>query len=313
MMSKYFLSLFFLFMLFVSFYLIYKEEENLIADGFISSPNKNTFSVRNKTPGYIDKILFPNLSNVNKNDLIMVISSDELNNDIDQQKIKLESFEKQKKIILKSLDELYLNYELLISKINSYSPLIEQGFIKPNFISDLYIRKNQVNFDIEEKKLQLQKIIDEISLIKNFLNNNIQSVSEFSLYAPISGVINYENKTVGLFLEKNSIVFNITELNTKANTFEFYIKPIDLENVNVGQEVKLIINKDIFSSDEAFGIIDYIEPNLVEFGDAPYYKIIGTLDKSFANLYDSGIQLKVVFIKQKLSYNSFINKLTSFY
>ena len=110
MMAKFYLTLFFLFLTTSSLYLLYEEEQNLILDGFIVSPNKNNFTVRNKVDGYIDKILFPNLSYVNKNDLVMTLSTDDLNNEIEQQKIKQDSFEGQRVLIIGAQTHVDIKY-----------------------------------------------------------------------------------------------------------------------------------------------------------------------------------------------------------
>ena len=307
MKAKFYLTLFFLFLTTSSLYLLYEEEQNLILDGFIVSPNKNSFTVRNKVGGYIDKILFPNLSYVNKNDLVMTLATDDLNNEIEQQKIKLGSFEGQRVLIIGALDELRDNLELLDQRMSSYESLIEKGFITTNHLIDLEIKKNQLTFDIQEKTLQLQKADDEIFMIKNSIKKRKQSLSEFSLHAPISGVINFEDKAIGLYVERNSEVFSISEVNTKVNNFEFYLKPLDLERVVLGQQVKLVIDKDIYSSISTHGVIDYIDPLLVEFNNVPHYRIIGTFNAtdgiSNEAFYDSGIQIKVVVIKNNILYH----------
>ena len=307
MKAKFYLTLFFLFLTTSSLYLLFEEEQNLILDGFIVSPNKNSFTVRNKVGGYIDKILFPNLSYVNKNDLVMTLATDDLNNEIEQQKIKLGSFEGQRVLIIGALDELRDNLELLDQRMSSYESLIEKGFITTNHLIDLEIKKNQLTFDIQEKTLQLQKADDEIFMIKNSIKKRKQSLSEFSLHAPISGVINFEDKAIGLYVERNSEVFSISEVNTKVNNFEFYLKPLDLEKVVLGQQVKLVIDKDIYSSISTHGVIDYIDPLLVEFNNVPHYRIIGTFNAtdgiSNEAFYDSGIQIKVVVIKNNILYH----------
>ena len=298
MKAKLYLTVFFLFLTTSTLYLLYKEEQNLILDGFIVSPNKNTFTVRNKVAGYIDKILFPNLSHVNKNDLVMTLSTNDLNNEIEQQQIKQDSFKGQRIIIMSALDELRDNLELLDQRMSSYESLIDQGFITSNHLIDLEIRKNQLTFDIQEKTLQLRKIDDEIFLIKNSVKKNKESLSEFSLDAPISGVINFEDKAAGLYVEKNSVVFSISELNTKVNNFEFYLKPLDLERIELNQQVKLVIDKDTYSSITTYGKIDYVDPTLVDFNNLPHYRIIGTFNESDGatdmTFYDSGIQIRVV-------------------
>ena len=307
MKAKFYLTLFFLFLTTSSLYLLYEEEQNLILDGFIVSPNKNSFTVRNKVGGYIDKILFPNLSYVNKNDLVMTLATDDLNNEIEQQKIKQGSFEGQRVLIIGALDELRDNLELLDQRMSSYESLIEKGFITTNHLIDLEIKKNQLTFDIQEKTLQLQKADDEIFMIKNSIKKRKQSLSEFSLHAPISGVINFEDKAIGLYVERNSEVFSISEVNTKVNNFEFYLKPLDLEKVVLGQQVKLVIDKDIYSSISTHGVIDYIDPLLVEFNNVPHYRIIGTFNAtdgiSNEAFYDSGIQIKVIVIKKSILYH----------
>ena len=307
MKAKFYLTLFFLFLTTSSLYLLYEEEQNLILDGFIVSPNKNSFTVRNKVGGYIDKILFPNLSYVNKNDLVMTLATDDLNNEIEQQKIKQGSFEGQRVLIIGALDELRDNLELLDQRMSSYESLIEKGFITTNHLIDLEIKKNQLTFDIQEKTLQLQKADDEIFMIKNSIKKRKQSLSEFSLHAPISGVINFEDKAIGLYVERNSEVFSISEVNTKVNNFEFYLKPLDLEKVVLGQQVKLVIDKDIYSSISTHGVIDYIDPLLVEFNNVPHYRIIGTFNAtdgiSNEAFYDSGIQIKVVVINNDILYH----------
>ena len=307
MKAKFYLTLFFLFLTTSSLYLLYEEEQNLILDGFIVSPNKNSFTVRNKVGGYINKILFPNLSYVNKNDLVMTLATDDLNNEIEQQKIKQGSFEGQRVLIIGALDELRDNLELLDQRMSSYESLIEKGFITTNHLIDLEIKKNQLTFDIQEKTLQLQKADDEIFMIKNSIKKRKQSLSEFSLHAPISGVINFEDKAIGLYVERNSEVFSISEVNTKVNNFEFYLKPLDLEKVVLGQQVKLVIDKDIYSSISTHGVIDYIDPLLVEFNNVPHYRIIGTFNAtdgiSNEAFYDSGIQIKVIVIKKSILYH----------
>ena len=307
MKAKFYLTLFFLFLTTSSLYLLYEEEQNLILDGFIVSPNKNSFTVRNKVGGYIDKILFPNLSYVNKNDLVMTLATDDLNNEIEQQKIKQGSFEGQRVLIIGALDELRDNLELLDQRMSSYESLIEKGFITTNHLIDLEIKKNQLTFDIQEKTLQLQKADDEIFMIKNSIKKRKQSLSEFSLHAPISGVINFEDKAIGLYVERNSEVFSISEVNTKVNNFEFYLKPLDLEKVVLGQQVKLVIDKDIYSSISTHGVIDYIDPILVESNNVPHYRIIGTFNAtdgiSNEAFYDSGIQIKVIVIKKSILYH----------
>ena len=130
----------------------------------------------NKVAGYIDKILFPNLSHVNKNDLVMTLATNDLNNEIEQQQIKQDSFKGQRIIIMSALDELRDNLELLDQRMSSYESLIDQGFITSNHLIDLEIRKNQLTFDIQEKTLQLRKIDDEIFLIKNCESFNLNFI-----------------------------------------------------------------------------------------------------------------------------------------
>ena len=73
---------------------------------------------------------------------------------------------------------------------------------------------------------------------------------------------------------------------------------MDLERVELDQQVKLVIDKDTYSSITTYGKIDYVDPTLVDFNNLPHYRIIGTFNESDGatdmTFYDSGIQIRVV-------------------
>lgn len=188
-------------------------------------------NVSSEMKGTVKSINFNIGEKVNKGDVLYTLDSEDLRNDVDLQKSKLQ----------KSLEDAKRRYDDELKNLNNMKSLYETGAVS----KDQY---DAAQTSYESAKSSYEQAQKDLSSNSVSLNSNI---NDTIIKSPINGIVSNKNIDVGEMTATNDfVIVNIGSVIAKADVSEDIVNEL-----SIGDTVKVMVQ-----SNEYVGTIKTISP-----------------------------------------------------
>lgn len=188
-------------------------------------------NVSSEKKGTVKSIKYGVGDNVKKGDVLYTLDSEDLRNDVELQKSKLQT----------NLQDAKRRYDNEVKNLNNMKSLYETGAISKD-------QFDATQSSYESAKLSYEQAQKDLNSNSISLNSNI---NDTIIKSPISGIVSNKNIDVGEMTTANDfVIVNIDTVNAKADVSEDIINEI-----SIGDTVKVMVQ-----SNEYKGIIKTISP-----------------------------------------------------
>lgn len=237
---------------------IIQQVDTVIAIGKVSAEN-GTAIISSNNVAMIQRILIKEGDTVHAGDLLIQLTNNLANVDIDLAKTKLQSVQEQNQITQKDIDREQISLSQLKQKYKTSQSLYnQQAETKENFLIDESTYLQQLE---RVAGLQKQLKVNQSQVKEQQLNIDRTTInlSDYNITAPQAGIISNLSAQIGKSVNSNESLGEI--IDTKYIIIEAEVDELFADRIAVGQEVSFInINT---KQNLGKGIITYTSPTLV--------------------------------------------------
>ncbi len=205
---------------------------------------------------------------VEKDQILAVLDSDELNKQIESEEnqIELSQLEQQDKIKAMQIeyDKALRNVKELEESYEQNKALLENDIITQEAFDKIEnsleeARKDLENFNTADGKIILSPAeLKRIEIQKQNLEKNKEDLDKVFIKSPIDGTVTRVNVNLGRYAKDNEeeamfVIENLNKLQMKVSVSEY-----DIGKVKIGQEVE--IYSDVMVNEAAMGVVSRISP-----------------------------------------------------
>lgn len=225
--------------------------------------------VANKVGGNITQVLFENGQTVTQGQALVKLDDTDVRNNVASSEAQLASAEAQLKATENqvtsselSMDKMQTNYESAQRDYDRKKVLYAQGAISKSEFEDAETALKNAQTDlasaqnsIESAKLSIETQKANINAAQVNLNTQNDSLQNTTITAPISGVMDGKNVTVGQYVNIGTVLGKVED--TSSIYAVIQVKDSDLSYVKVGGKATLKL--DAGNSTEYEGTIEHID------------------------------------------------------
>ncbi|AFM39882.1 RND family efflux transporter, MFP subunit [Desulfosporosinus acidiphilus SJ4] len=243
----------------------YKATLQAKQEGIISSKNS----------GKVINIIFDDGKQVAQGEELVVLDDQDIQN-------QLKSAESQLEVSKASLQKTGANLENVQRTYNRTKELVEQGAAAQADLENAETSLKSTQADVAANQANIQTAQTNIDNLQTTLDNTI-------IRAPITGVIDGKNVSLGQFLNQGSVLGKVLDISAIDAVVE--IDQALIQNIKIGQKAQVILNEDESQSYE--GVVKSIDPSADSSSRAFKVKVeLANKDQSLK----PGVSAKVRFI-----------------
>lgn len=184
--------------------------------------------VSSKNSGKVIKILFEDGKKVSQGEELVILDDQDIQN-------QLKSAESQLEISKAALQKTEANLESVQRTYDRIKQLVEQGAAAQVELENADTSLKTIQADIAANQAGIQAAQSNIDNLKTSLADTV-------IRAPISGVMDGKNVSLGQFLNPGTVLGKVKDTSTIDAVIE--IDQAQIQNVKIGQKAKVILNGD---------------------------------------------------------------------